>query len=39
LAHTYGGRNAVAVVELWEQDIYRKAPQIFNLALAGIQLR
>jgi hypothetical protein len=33
------GARIESVVEMWEEDIYRKRPQIFYMALAGIGLR
>lgn len=35
----YHGVRISAVVELWERDIYRMRPRIFQMALAGIGLR
>jgi hypothetical protein len=34
-----GNRRARKVIDLWESDIYRKRPQIFQMALAGLGLR
>lgn len=34
-----GGVRIDKVVTLWESDLYRKRPQIFYLALAGLSLR
>lgn len=34
-----GGIRIKSVVELWERDIIKKRPQVFNLALEGIGLR
>ena len=33
------GRPVVAVVDLWESDIYDRSPEIFELAEAGVGLR
>jgi hypothetical protein len=35
----YHGVRISAVVELWELDIYRKRPRVFQYALGGIGLR
>lgn len=39
LGVTYQGRTITAVVELWEKDILRKRPTVFQQALLGIGLR
>lgn len=39
LGQVVDGSRIETVVELWEDDIYRKRPQIFYMALAGIGLR
>lgn len=39
LAASIKGRKVSAVVELWEDDIYHRRPQIFLSALQGIGLR
>ncbi len=39
LGQEVDGVRIEAVVEMWEDDIYRKRPQIFYMALAGIGLR
>lgn len=39
LGQVVDGNRIETVVELWEDDIYRKRPQIFYMALAGIGLR
>lgn len=39
LAAMINGRKVMAVVELWEDDIYNRRPQIFYSALQGVGLR
>lgn len=39
LAASIRGRKVSAVVELWEDDIYNRRPQIFQSALQGVGLR
>ena len=39
LGQEVDGSRIETVVEMWEDDIYRKRPQIFYMALAGIGLR
>jgi len=34
-----GGRRVVAVVDLWESDIYDRSPEVFEMAEAGVGLR
>jgi len=34
-----GGIPVVAVVDLWENDIYDRSPEVFELAEAGLELR
>lgn len=39
LGATYKGMTITNVVELWEKDVYRKRPIVFQQALLGIGLR
>lgn len=39
LASGFEGRQVRAVVDLWENDVYTRRPEIFNHALAGDGLR
>jgi len=39
LRERVAGRSVVAVVDLWESDIYDRSPEIFELAEAGVGLR
>ncbi len=39
LGQQYQGRTITAVVELWEKDVLRKRPIVFQQALLGIGLR
>ena len=39
LGAEFDGLRIEAVVDLWEEDIYRRRPEIFRLALAGVGLR
>lgn len=39
LGQVVDGRRIEQVVELWENDIYQKRPQVFNMGLAGIGMR
>ena len=39
LGQVVDGVRITKVVQVWENDIYHKRPQVFNLALAGVGLR
>ncbi len=39
LGQVVGGIRIDKVINLWEQDLYTKRPQVFEYALAGISLR
>lgn len=39
LSAWYAGLPVVAVVDLWENDVYRRFPEVFLRAEAGVELR
>ena len=39
LGQVINGTRVARVVELWEGDIYRQRPQIFYMALGGLEMR
>jgi hypothetical protein len=39
IGQTLFGYRIEKVIELWENDIYHKRPQVFHLAMAGIEMR